>query len=280
MRPEWDTLRENVQAGAEWVMNTKQTAPALITHFGDQSHCGGGLSVMFTPGGWHESWKLNLKGLGVVVFQLSHPYNYLRGDDRIAYSPEAWPEQLKPEPFTEAEFNEFGELIAATGLKIIQRWNGPGLDSGSYGVQGVNPSLERAHKRYQKGCPKHGSVFCGWGSSHTDDGEPCDWFSENRAKIVKAAWVPGTVPSPESNGDRSADDDSNLRIIREVLARTRGDLAELSIVNGLVVAGRRGDIEEGPDRLEFVDKEGHGVLLPAEVFETLLDLAKRGYEVR
>jgi hypothetical protein len=270
MRPEWTHAREVIEIGAEWLRTSEQPADALLTHLGLTTHAGGGLTISFAPNGYlGEKTSMRQGGRGaVIVVALG------RGSET----------GLPPIPhFTQDEIDDLGALIEAAGLPIEERWNGAGLDTGSFGIQAkaVSPTLNQSVRHYVDACPVHKTVFCGerarWGDpGRDDDYANCTWFSASRERLVEPVFP--VVPWPTADHPAPGDDDSNLRAVKEALKAITPLLSQMGIHPATIVAGRRGHIE-GDEHLDFVADQGHGVLLPAETAVRLVEAAVQLWEL-
>lgn len=267
-RPEWVTVEENVRAGLDWLTTPGQPENAVMSQFGEQTHCGGFLTVQCSAGGWHGNYG---PGRGVVVFDVTH-------GDTAMYGPQ-------PEPFTRAEIDYLRGLIEAhPGVTVLDDWNGVDDDRGlrfstySVGISGLPADGPmRAYQNYGQGCPVHGTVFCGerakWGDPDRDDDVTrCTWHSDGSAALIPPTWVVTPYPAPLP-APAPSDNDRNLRAVLEALERIRPVLAEVGYHPDTIVAGRRGDILEHSDgTLSFDTKDGHGVCLPAEAIVQIVQL--------
>jgi hypothetical protein len=289
MRPEWIALADNINAAAEWLRNPDQPRGAMVSHLGFSEHCGGMLTISVSATGWHGARG---KNLCTFVFD----------NDRRD------PDEPKPEPFTAAEMDEIAAMIEATGVTIVDRWNGAGLRTGSFGCRtDVAAAVKRIHRRYLDGCPKPGhTVFCGqratWTMERTDDGtwirrrwdddDPIIPATDRELEMINCTWdrgfdkakppawtaVPWPTP-PESPSDTQTDDDRNLDAVRRALTKLGPLLVEMGYHHSTIVAGRRGDIVEDDTGLRFTPSHGHGVCIPAEAAEALVALAAIGHEM-
>lgn len=267
MRPEWTAAAENIAIGCRWLREVEQPDDAVVSQFGRGEHSGGGLRIQFAAGGWHRSPPGS--DYGYVVFDLS-----LSDEQARAKVP-------PPDPFTQEEIDEFGALLRAGGVEVISQWNGAGLRTGSFGIRGVNPSQDRAYRNYGRGCPIHGSVFCGerakWGQPDRDDDETrCTWFSRGTQALVPPGYVVVARDAPPES--HVPDDDQNLDAVRRALALIGPLLDDLGIPLQTMAAGRRGRIDGEPPDLSFEPAAGHGVLFPAETAVRLIELARLAAE--
>lgn len=271
LRPDWSGLPAAIRAGADW-MAVEQPPDAVIDQFGPGEWVADYLYLSFAP---HGSWGRKTKAEGTVATVI---VQQSRGRGNYGY--ENHPELP---PFTEDEIDSIAALFVDAGLEILDRWNGAGLDSGSFEVRlpGVdNPSLSASYDHYHDGCPEHHTVFCGYGEGWPGN-ENCSWLHDGHAAAIPPGWVAVAMPAGEGDGDRPpADDDSNLEAIRVALERLAPLLAELGHHPTVFAAGRRGRIEGEPGDLSFQEEHGHGILMPAETAEALVALALVGWEVQ
>lgn len=274
MRAEWTALEENLRIGAEWVQSGVQPDGAMITHHGLGTHCGGGLRLSITGAGWHQHM---VKGSGVVLFELK------RSDDQyLAGVPE-------PDPFTEDECNELVDLVRATGLEVIETWNGAPWRTFSIGYHGAGEGLVRATQRYRDHCPRHGSVFCGHSlafagkdpdelNERQRDEYDCTWASDGYRTLVPPQWIAVPYPVPVAGGGPAGSTD-NLEAVKRALEEIAPLLDALDIPLQTMCAGARGSIEGPDDDLAFEIARGHGVQFPAETAVRLVRLASLAAEL-
>lgn len=263
MRPEWTALEQVVAIGAEWLRTGRQPRKAIMQHHGKGGHAGGTLKVRFAPYG-RTGGKSAGGGLdAVVIFDMSeHEWYDWENDERGPVIP----------PFTEGEIAEFKALLERNGLPVRDEWNGAGLRTASFAIAAktVEPTLNATVRRYLKGCPVHESVFCGREHHHPD----CDWHAAFDL-LIPPVFPDVPLPVPPASGP--SDDDRNLLAVKRVLERITPILAEMGYHPAMVVAGKRGHIEGEDDALQFVPDMGHGVLIPAEMAESLVAIAAEAF---
>ena len=143
------TIYEAIRRCVEWV-NRPQPSGAVIQHHP-------------VPIAQTHNWVMSIAAHGsdsgvLVVERLSPRWS---GDGELKLL----------NPIRAHHMRRFREALGAVpGCKLLESWNGEGLATVSFRIRcAVNPSLQRALKRYRDGCPDcGGSVFC------TDFSHP--WF--------------------------------------------------------------------------------------------------------
>lgn len=155
-------VRQVLAAGLGWLFDTVQPEGAILQHHGTGSPGYTGRRYRFCPDGLEHGC--------VVVVEGSPAIN---ADGLI-------------DPMTAAEVDTITRLLAELGRPVWRPWNGAGLHTGSFALDGwAHPSLRQALARYRAGCPTHdGDVFCG--RSHHSD--PCTWYADGHRLVVEPTW--------------------------------------------------------------------------------------------
>jgi hypothetical protein len=84
---------------------------------------------------------------------------------------------------TAADVTRLTTLLTAAGVSCPSRWNGAGMDSGSWALALTpHPSLEAAWQRYRAWCPTHHQPFC------ADPPLECPWGPTGLAALVVPNW--------------------------------------------------------------------------------------------
>jgi hypothetical protein len=297
VRPEWTHVDAVFREGYRWVTDDVQPTKAVLDHFGDGTHAGGGLYISFMPNAYHKH-----KPWGAKRASRPHPRSVtivcdLRYTKQVSgfEGGEYWhlsEEETKAaecDPFTEAEWAWLQERAKAAGFPIADTWNGAPFKSGSMRTtEGfAAPSFQKAAENYMDGCPRPGhSVFCGGFLRSAEEMKPenlaklskaerermtCTW-RQKFDLVVEANWPDVPLPMPAepapSIGNR------NLDQVLAAIAAARPFLDDLGVHGNLVVPGRRGRVEED----EYVDEEGLAVAVPAELFTTLIEMARHTFE--
>ena len=160
-----EALAPAVAAGIWWLYTARQPDAAICTHHGITLHADR-FGLQFCPQGYD--------GTPVVVLDVAEPQYRDEGPDRNR------PVRVLINPLTAVEMEGLRHLLAALGHPAVGEWNGAGMESGSLRL-GTLPTktLTEACRRYLRGCPEHGSVFCG------RDERDCSWLRDGYAQLVR-----------------------------------------------------------------------------------------------
>lgn len=259
MRSEWTHAETIIRQGLEW-FRVEQPAGSMVTHLGLGAHAGGGLWISFAPSSFAKHKQ------AIVIVEVGYDGDG-KENPRLTVEEVAW----------------FKSMIVRHGATVTDEWNGAGWVSGSFAIadEAITRTLLAAERNYLKGCPKpNHSVFCGqrasWGldpDKMTDaqrEKVECDWWQSSRSLLIEPSFTIVPKPAPSAPPDPT-DDDRNLEAVRLALERLAPTLARMEIVNGLVCAGKRGDIVGEPGDLSFEPRAGHGVTMPAELAVSLIE---------
>lgn len=261
LRPEWTHVDDIVAEGARWLNDDVQPPGAVMTHHGRTAHAGGGLNICFAPNGrlagTHATREQGRDA--VIVFDIGYAldvHDFEPGDF----------DTYRPAPFTADEFAACRDVLAAHGLDVVDEWNGPGCTTGSFALASasVAATLNATVATYIAGCPVHKTVFCGRGGE-----QGCTWSDDGLAgaHLVEPHFIeidkPGLPEPAPSIGNR------NLEAVLAAIERNAAVVEQIGVHAALVVPGRRGRVEDD----EYVDEEGLGVTVPAEVYDRLVRLA-------
>lgn len=262
LRPEWEHLDAQVAAGAAWLLTAEQPPGALLQHHGLGAEAGGGLRVTFAPNGrlGGRSADRDIGRDAVIIVELHCP---------IDTSALSWGEaskvhdEFRPPPFTQDEIDSIEVVLTRHGLPVHDRWNGAGLDTGSFAVAAgrVHPDVNRLVATYHQGCPVHNSPLCGW-----DDG--CDWYARGHELVVPPQFIEVSMPQPAMPSEAKSDD--GLERVLAAIARHVEAMGELGFHPATIRPGALGDAEDG----QFVERSGYGVALPPEVYDELVRRAR------
>jgi hypothetical protein len=151
---EWDIIRD----GVRWLTKVEHPADAITQGDAYGPRANGRTFTFYAHG---------FRGDPVIVVGVERrQYHELTGDFL--------------NPITHDEFAQLRAAVSAN-VSVRESWNGPGCDSGSFGILAApHPSLVQAVRNYHAQCPTHRSVFCG------HDG--CTWFRDGHRKMVKPVW--------------------------------------------------------------------------------------------
>jgi len=146
-------------AGLLWLYRTKQPNHAVIDQFGVRSPTVGDRYYRFLAAGYNQ--------FPVVVVDVADPhYVGPLGEQELV------------NPLATDEVTHLALHIERLGFPFNSTWNGE-QETGSVGLMVMaEPTLLAALKRYQGGCPVHGSVFC-------SQKHECSWLAEGTARIER-----------------------------------------------------------------------------------------------
>jgi len=265
MRDGWDLLPQAIEAAAAWLMDIKQPPDAAMqSHFGEHTCLDGSrLTIAAVPAGWNGGPGGERGTDHCARFHIRAGRHH-QTDGSI---------EPDPEPFTDDEIAEVKALLEKNGLHVEDDWGTGPLGSyehwHSFGLRTerpTSPSLREALRAYFD-----------LGFKVFDHPPTPDWY-DRCAKLLPPAWPNIDGPAtPAPPAPDTSDDDRNLEAVRRALRKITPVLEELGYHPATIVAGRRGTIEGEPPDLRFEPTEGHGVCLPAEAAERLVEFAVEAF---